>query len=235
MKTRTIRTLLIEDQEITRFGLKSMLDQIPEISVIGEAADGKTGVEKAMELRPDLVLMDIGLPGIDGIEATRTIKASLSTKVLIITSRNSAESVFAALAAGADAYCLSGASFKHLSSAIESVINGAVWLDPGIAKFVVNTMQKQHSPRHQMPTDSFHLSEREREVLNLVVDGMSNQEIAERLLLSCETVKTHMSHLMEKLRVSDRTQAAVKAVRQGLVANPESRAAKLSKDPNKQA
>jgi two-component system, NarL family, response regulator LiaR len=213
---RTIRTLLVEDQEITRFGLRSMLEQQAEIQVVAESADGNSAVEKALELKPDLILMDIGLPGIDGIEATKAIKSALNVKVIMITSRDNAESVFAALSAGADAYCLSGASALQLSNAIESVINGAVWLDPGIARHVIKTIQK-HPPVQEQEVNSFQLSSREYDVLALVVDGLSNQEIANRLFLSCETVKTHMCHLMEKLRVSDRTQAAVKAVRQGLI------------------
>lgn len=215
----TIRTLLVEDHEITRLGLRKALERLSEISIVAEAADGKTSVSKAIELRPDLVLMDIGLPEMDGIEATRLIKEALPTKVIIITSHEGEDDVFAGLSAGADAYCLKGASPSQLANAIRAVMDGAIWLDPGIAKHVLAQVNgRSAKPQLQLETTetTFGLSDREKQVLNLVVDGLSNQEIADRLFLSQDTVKTHLRHVMEKLRVSDRTQAAVKAIRCGL-------------------
>lgn len=212
-----VRTLLVEDQEITRFGLRSMLEKIPEIDLVAEAADGNSGLKAALAAKPHLILMDIGLPGLDGIEATRAIKAALSTKVIIMTCHDNAESALAALSAGADAYCLSDVSLPQLASAVESVMSGAVWLDPKIAHQVIEKLQPQCSPNAARSHDgNFSLSAREYQVLELVVDGLSNQQIADRLHLSCETVKTHMCHLLEKLRVADRTQAAVKALREGM-------------------
>lgn len=212
-----IRTLLVDDEEIKRLGLRSMLGQIPDITVVGEAANGNASIQMSMELRPDLIFMDIGLPDVDGILATKTIKAAIPTKVIMVTSHDSEESVLAGLAAGADAYCLSGITMKQLQTAVESVLGGAVWLDPGVARYVIQTIQWRAPSRTE---DPFKLSAREYEVLALLVEGLSNQEMADKLYLSCETVKTHMSHLMEKLRVSDRTQAAVKAVQQGLISDP---------------
>jgi len=164
--------------------------------------------------------MDIGLPGIDGIAATKIIKEKFATKVIMITSHENDEDVLAALSAGADAYCLKGATSAQLANAINSVMEGAIWLDPGVAKQVVNSISKRAQTRTQTPstsTKAFGLSDREMQVLNLLVDGLSNAEMASRLFLSQETVKTHMRHIMEKLQVSDRTQAAVKALSKGLV------------------
>jgi DNA-binding NarL/FixJ family response regulator len=219
MYPNAINILIVEDHEISRLGLRKALEEIGEVSVIGEASDGQSAVSKAVELRPDLVLMDIGLPGMDGVEATRLIKETLSTKVIMITSHEAKEDVFAGLSAGADAYCLKGISSGQLANAIRSVMEGAVWLDPGIAKKVLDqavgkARKKQTTAEHE--TNPFGLSERESQVLNLVVEGLSNQEIAARLYLSQDTVKTHLRRVMDKLRVSDRTQAAVKALRHGL-------------------
>lgn len=218
-----IRTLLVEDHEITRLGLRQMLEQVGNIEVVAEATDGSSAVSKALELQPDLVLMDLGLPILDGIEATKTIKSSITSKVIVITSHEDGEDVLAALSAGADAYCLKGVSAPQLSYAINSVMSSALWLDPGIARHVVKSIGKPTSTVTERVTstvnqsNAFGLSDREMDVLRLLVDGSSNQGIAEALYLSTETVKTHMRHIMEKLRVSDRTQAAVKAITQGLV------------------
>jgi NarL family two-component system response regulator LiaR len=220
MLTNTIETILVEDHEITRLGLRKALEHMSEISVVAEVGDGMLAVSKIEELKPDLVLMDIGLPGLDGIEATRRIKETMSVKVIMLTSHENEEDIFAALAAGADAYCLKGISPDQLGNAIRSVMEGAVWLDPGIAKCVLGQALSS-PPRKRCETEaevenSFGLSDRERQVLNLVVDGLTNQAIAKELYLSPDTVKTHLRHVMEKLKVSDRTQAAVKAVRHSL-------------------
>ena len=163
--------------------------------------------------------MDIGLPDIDGIEATRSIKAALGSRVIVITSHELDEDIFAAINAGADAYCLKGITASQLGNAVASVMEGAVWLDPGIARRIVGMMDKKSEKRveEQINYSQFRLSEKEKKILVLLVEGCSNQQMADRLFLSPETIKTHMRHIMEKLRVSDRTQAAVKAVREGLV------------------
>ncbi len=221
MSNTPITVIVVEDHEITRLGLKKMLETIPEIAVIAEAGDGKIAVSKAMELRPDLILLDIGLPGMNGIEATREIKLSLETKVILITSHKNNEDIFAALSAGADAYCLKDISASQLATAIRSVMDGAIWLDPGIAKQIIRALQPESRlPVQPAATNSFKLSERELEVLSLLVDGASNHQMANRLVISLETVKTHMRHILEKLRVADRTQAAVRAIKEGLVNSP---------------
>ena len=224
MSEELINVLIVEDHEITRVGLKLTLGQIQGISVIGEAEDGRSAVQQVVELQPQVVLMDIGLPMIDGIEATSQIKAQApSTRIIMLTSHDNDRDIFAALGAGADGYCLKEVSSNQLALAIKTVADGAAWLDPGIASRVLRASamsapaQTPEQLASKQQAGNARLSQREIEVLNLVVEGLSNQEIAEKLFLSVETIKTHMRHIMEKLAVSDRTQAAVKAMRQGLV------------------
>jgi len=217
--TGKIRILIVEDQEITRVGLKLTLENFQDFDVVGDVSRGDEAVRAARKLNPDIVLMDIGLEGIDGIEASRLIKEENSNiKIMMFTSHETDDDVFAALAAGADGYALKTIPSPQLALAVRTMIQGAGWLDPSIANRVLRACaaalplaRKGQSP------EKFNLSARELEVLALVVEGMSNQGIADKLTLSLDTVKTHMRHIMEKLCVSDRTQAAVKAMRQGLV------------------
>lgn len=222
---------MVEDHEITRVGLRLMLEQAPDIKIVGEASDGKEGVVAVSELKPNVVLMDIGLPAIDGIEATGQIKKNApNVRVIMLTSHDNDRDVFAALSAGADGYCLKETPTSQLVLAIRAVADGAAWLDPGIASKVLRASVAGAAPggradsgtavsgavgAHGEPKSR--LSQREIDVLKLVVEGMSNQAIAEKLYVSVETVKTHMRRIMEKLAVSDRTQAAVKAMREGLL------------------
>ncbi|HEY9871535.1 MAG TPA: response regulator transcription factor [Candidatus Obscuribacterales bacterium] len=213
-----IRILVVEDDDITRAGLRLLLDKHPHFTLVGEAGDGRAAVARTMELRPAVVLMDIGLPGMDGIEATQQIKASLpDTKVVVLTSHATDDDVFGALAAGADAYCLKEISTRQLLLAIEAVAGGVAWLDPAIARRVFLAATSGARAPSGDRTNDFGLSDRELEVLSHIVKGLSNQEIAVTLHLSPETIKTHIKHIMEKLSVADRTQAAVKAIRQGLL------------------
>ena len=222
--TQTIDIFIAEDHEITRVGLKLTLEHVPGFRVVGEAEDGKSAVKKVGELKPHVVLMDIGLPLMDGIDATCKIKESVpSTRVIMLTSHDNDRDIFAALGAGADGYCLKEVSGSQLIMAIRAVADGVAWLDPGVASRVLRACATVSPPtvpgedgtaRLLSPSP---LSQRELDVLRLVVEGLSNQEIADKLILSVETVKTHMRHIMEKLAVSDRTQAAVKAMREGLV------------------
>lgn len=217
-----IKIFLVEDHEITRVGLKLTLDQIDDFQVVGEAADGQTALDIVQQVRPDVVLMDIGLPLLDGINAAKQIKDNCpECRVIMLTSHESDRDIFAALGAGADGYCLKEVSSTRLAMAIRAVSDGAAWLDPIIANRVMKACaQVTTSLRNpETPGKSYDssLSQREIDVLRLVVDGLSNQEIASRLSLSVETIKTHMRHIMEKLAVDDRTQAAVKALREGLI------------------
>lgn len=217
-----ISILITDDHLLTRLGLRMILERSSDFRVVGEAEDGFTALEKCKELLPNVVLMDIRMPVMDGIETTKRIKESLpETQVLMLTSHEQEDEVFAALAAGADGYCLKSISEQQLASAIRCVLTGGAWLDPEIARMVLKfTMDKFESGRVSLskgPKSKFALSSREIEVLKLIVDGCSNREIAEHLVLSMETVKTHVRHITEKLAVSDRTQAAVKALRNNLV------------------
>jgi DNA-binding NarL/FixJ family response regulator len=223
MPDESIKIVIVEDHEFTRIGLKMFLEKVPDFAVIGEASDGKEAVDEVLRLQPRVVLMDIGLPTIDGIEATRQIKKTLpDVKIIMLTSHNSDEDIFAALSANANGYCLKNVASNQLESVIRTVAEGAAWLDPGIANRVLCAFaspEKQpvvgRAPRAKSVDAP--LSPRETEVLRLVAAGLSNQQIAERLDLGLETIKTHIRHIMEKLTVSDRTQAAVKAMKQGLV------------------
>jgi DNA-binding NarL/FixJ family response regulator len=215
------KILIVDDHEIVRHGLRSVLRGSSEIEIVGEAIDGMAGIAMAAEFLPDVVLMDIRMPRMDGIAATKEIKEKLqNTRVLILTSNDNQEDMFAALAAGADGYCLKDAENKELLLAIQTVHTGATWLDPEIAQFVLKAVTS-NPVSSGSPTSGksspFALSARELEVVQLLVEGLNNAEMAERLIISTETVKTHMRHIMEKLQVNDRTQAAVKAMRGGLV------------------
>lgn len=229
MNNEKIKVLLVEDHTMTRMGLQLVLEKSDEVELIAEAENGEEGVVKAVELNPDVILMDIGLPIIDGIEATQKIKdKNLDCKVLVFTSRDSENDVFAALGAGADAYCMKGASPEQLISAIKAVNQGIAWLDPAIARTVLGSIKKgqqaekeESKPKEMDPRrkSEFHnlLTERELEVLGLIVEGLSNPEIAERLFITRATAKAHVHSILQKLCVSDRTQAAVTAMREGLV------------------
>lgn len=219
----TIKVLLVEDHTMIRMGTALVIEKTDGIELIDEAEDGRKGVDKALELLPDVILMDIGLPLIDGIEATRLIKeAKISSKILIFTSRDNDEDVFAALAAGADGYIMKGATPEQLTQAILAVSEGTAWLDPAIARLVLSSVQKQSkntpvSCELKPGKNSFGLTEREMEVLGLIVEGLSNPQIAERLVITRATAKAHVHSILQKLYVDDRTQAAVTAMREGLV------------------
>lgn len=213
---KQIAIMLVEDHLITRMGLRFALEQVRDLIVVAEAADGNIAVTTALQVKPNVILMDIGLPGLNGIEAAKQIKAKDATiGIVMLTSHSLDEDILAALAANCDGYCLKDVAADQLVNAIRTVHNGGIWLDPAIAKRVIKTFVEQKPIT--TPVNSSTLTDRELEVLTLVVEGLSNQEIAEKLILSTETIKTHMRHLMEKLSVSDRTQAAVKALRTGLV------------------
>lgn len=208
--------LLVEDDPLMQLGLEQFFANYDQYQVVGQAANGYQAVEMSIELQPDLVIMDIGLPQMDGIEATKQIKTNLpDTRVVMLTSHRSQTETVAALASGADAYCLKGISFKGLFTAISAAKEGAVYLDPNVARQVVDRLQPEESHRENHLIGQ--LSSRELEVLKLIVDGKTNPEIADILYLSLSTVKTNIRSLMNKLAVNDRVQAAVVALRSGLI------------------
>ncbi|EAW34230.1 response regulator transcription factor [Lyngbya sp. PCC 8106] len=210
-----MRVLIVEDDPMMQLGLEQVLSDWADIDLIGIAEDGYLGVETALNQKPDLILMDIGLPRMDGIEATQKIKEALpEIRVVMLTSHTAETEVIAALSSGADAYCIKGASVDRLRAAITAASEGATYLDPQVAKCVINHLQP---PTPQSDLKSTNLSPREFEVLKLMVEGKTNVKIAEELYLSPNTIKTHVRGIMNKLSVDDRVQAAVTALRLGLV------------------
>ncbi|WP_119260997.1 MAG: response regulator [cyanobacterium endosymbiont of Rhopalodia sterrenbergii] len=210
-----MRILIVEDDPLMQLGLEQALSEYPDFEIIGQADDGYVGVQQALDLQPDLVVMDIGLPRLDGIAATKQIKEkSPQIHVVILTSHTLQTEVIAALSSGADAYCIKGASLERLLAAIEAAKDGATYLDPQIARLVLDNLKP---PTPELNQNIALLSERELEVLKLIVEGKSNNEIAEDLYLSANTIKTHVRGIMNKLAVDDRVQAAVVALRSGLV------------------
>ncbi len=211
----SLTLLIVEDDPMMRAGLEYALSNFPDLRVVGTAEDGVAGVLAAKRLQPNVVIMDIGLPRMDGIEATVQIKRDLpQLRVVMLTSYTNGTEVIAALASGADAYCVKGASPDTVVFAIEAAVAGNGYLDPLVAREVFGRLK----PTTQEPVEIFgNLSSRELEVLKRIVDGFSNQEIADALTVSQNTVKTHVRSIMNKLAVDDRVQAAVKALRAGLV------------------
>jgi DNA-binding NarL/FixJ family response regulator len=208
---KIIRVLLVDDHQVVRRGLRTFLEIQDDIEVVGEAADGAEGVARAEELRPDVVLMDIKMPGTDGIEALRRLRELENpAKVLIVTSFTEQRTVVPALRAGASGYVYKDVDPDALAGAIRSVHAGHVLLQPEVA----GALLAQEDPGSGTGRGST-LTEREREVLGLIADGRSNREIARALVLSEKTVKTHVSNILMKLDLSDRTQAALWAVRHG--------------------
>ena len=218
-----INTLLVEDHELYRMGLSMLLDKAEGITLVAESADGLDGIKKARELSPDVILMDIGLPNIDGIEATQRIKDfNPDVKILIFTSRDSENDVFEAFKAGADGYIMKGATPEQTISAIKSVYEGVGWIDPSIAKMVFSNLQKPRAnvvtePEPKKSNNSYGLTERELDVLELMVEGLSNPQIADKLVITKATAKAHVHSILQKLCVSSRTQATVTAMKEGLV------------------
>jgi DNA-binding NarL/FixJ family response regulator len=235
-----IRVALIEDHDLTRVGIRTALQQRQEIEVVGEAANASEGLKLLETAHPDIAIVDIGLPDKDGIELTRQIKAApengegSQTKVLILTLRDNKEAVLAAFAAGADSYCMKDISFDNLLEALRVTYSGNAWIDPAIARIVLQ--QAQQTPEggevgvdtktvainaadseYDQMIAAYPLTERELEVLQLIVEGCSNAIIAEKLYITVGTVKTHVRNILNKLCADDRTQAAVRALRSGLV------------------
>lgn len=208
-----ISILIVDDHAIVRQGLRTYLDLQPDMEVVGEAADGRQAVEMARDLLPDIVLMDLVMPNMDGVEATRAVTAaSPSTRVIVLTSFSEDEQVFASIKAGAQGYLMKDVLPQELVRAIRTVSRGEAQLDPEIAR---KLMHEFSNPQPARPKHD--LTERELEVLRLISQGKSNKDISEELVLSEKTVKTHVSNILQKLHLSDRTQAAVYALRQKIV------------------
>ena len=211
-----IRVLLADDEELVRTGIRMILDAEPDITVVGDAVDGADAVARAEKLAPDVVLMDIRMPRLDGLEATRRIGAmEAGPKVVILTTFDLDEHVYAALAAGASGFLLKDAPASQLVHAIKVATAGDALLAPSVTKrLIARFADIQPPPRPQLPGD---LTAREIEVLGLMAEGLSNAEIAGRLVVGDATVKTHVARVLAKLGVRDRVQAVVLAHRSGMV------------------
>ena len=220
-----VKVLIIEDQDMARVALSVVLSKNPNIEIADMAVDGQEGVDKALELKPDLVIMDIGLPTIDGIEATRQIKeVNPKIKVLMYTSREAEDDIFDAFQAGADGYITKGATVEQTLSAVLAVSEGTGWLDPAIAKVVLTNIRRSTPTEgrrgeinYKLGKNLYGLTEREMDVLALIVDGLTNPQIAERLYITISTTKTHVHSILQKLYVRTRAKAIAMAMKEGLV------------------
>lgn len=222
IRNKLINVVLVEDYNLTRIGIKTFLSKYENIKVIGEAENAEKGLAIIRRLRPDVVLMDLGLPGMNGIDATQQVKSfDENIKVVVLTSHEREEEVIAALGSGANAYCLKDIDSVRLAEAIETVAEGGAWLDPSVASVALKLCPKpaeaKTATKKSQNENKAHLTEREMEVLRLLVEGMSNTEIANELIVSVHTAKAHVCNILQKLYVNDRVQAAVKAIREGLV------------------
>lgn len=233
-----INVALIEDHDLTRVGLRTALQRQEGIHVVGEAANATQGLKLLESAKPDVAIVDIGLPDMDGIQLTRQFRQfqaeneDCPTKVLILTMHDSEDSVLAAFAAGADSYCMKDISIDRLREALQATHEGNSWIDPAIASIVLRQVRvpsKAQSiesktvaiqgvePEYEQLIETAPLTERELEVLELIVAGCSNAAIAEKLYITVGTVKTHVRNILNKLCADDRTQAAVLALRSGLI------------------
>jgi NarL family two-component system response regulator LiaR len=211
--TAPIRVLVVDDHAIVRKGIRALLSREHEIEVIGEAADGEEAIDQAQSLRPDVILMDLVMPKLDGIEAIRQIVARQSTtRILVLTSFAADDKVFPAIKVGALGYLLKDSGPDELVQAIHHVHRGEPSLDPSIARKLLQELS--HPPKIAPTTEP--LTERELDVLRLVAQGKSNREIAEQLVITEMTVRTHVSNILSKLHLASRTQAALYALKEGL-------------------
>ncbi len=219
MSTQPVRVLIVDDHTIVRKGISALLSHAGDIEVVGEASNGQEAIDQALLLQPDLVLMDLVMPGIDGIEAIRCIAAHCPTiRILVLTSFSTDDKVFPAIKAGALGYLLKDSRPEELLQSIRQVAHGESSLHPAVARKVLHELthlsDQTIAPRP--------LTMREMEVLRLVAHGLSNQEIAERLSITDLTVRTHVSNMLGKLHLASRTQAALYALREGLASLDES-------------
>lgn len=233
-----IRVVLIEDHDVVRIGLRTVLQIQQGVQVVGEATTGTQGLALLQTIPVDVALVDIGLPGMDGIELTQKFRQfqkehlDSTTKVIMLTMQGSEDTVIAAFAAGADSYCMKDVGIEQLIEAIEMTHTGNAWIDPAIASIVLRQMRqgivqpsnrkqtieiRSLEPEYEQVLASDPVTEREREVLELMVAGCTNVAIAQQLFITVGTVKTHVRNILAKLCADDRTEAAVRALRSGII------------------
>ena len=210
--------LIVEDHELTRFGLKTAFESCEFIETIFEAESAESAIEIIENNSVDLVIMDLGLPQMDGIEATRRTKQyNKEIKVVILTSHNDVQEVLSSLKAGANAYCSKEINPKRLIQVVQSVLDGASWFDPSIAHIVLEAAAKFEQVNEKKSEKDYGLTSREAQILKLITEGYSNNEIANQLFVSINTTKAHVASILQKLEVDDRLQAALKALKERLV------------------
>ena len=215
MNGQTIRVVVADDHPVVRAGIVGLLDLEADIEVVGEAVSGERAVELAASLRPDVVLMDLRMPGLGGVEATRSVIRMGTTKVLVFTTYENDDEILAAIEAGASGYMVKAAPAEEVIAGLRAVAAGQTVLAPALAAQLARAARREPVPS---------LTVRETEILGLVAEGLSNPQIAERLVIGESTVKTHLLHAFEKLRVSDRTRAVTRAMELGLIATGSSHA-----------
>jgi DNA-binding NarL/FixJ family response regulator len=216
--SRSARVLIVDDHEVARAGLRAVLGSEVGIVIVGEAANGREALELCEQYRPDLILMDVRMPDMNGLEVTRTIKsASPATSVVLFTMYENPDYLIDALRAGAAGYLLKGASRREIVAAVRQVLAGESLLNPDLVLQLLRRLSRSEPEG----TAGANLTPRERDVLKLIALGKTNREIADTLSLTLSTVKTHVEHVIDKLGVSDRTQAAVRAIQLGLSPTPD--------------
>lgn len=210
--------LIVEDHELTRFGLKTAFENCEYVENVYEAESAETAIDILKGNSIQLVIMDLGLPGINGIEATAKIKQNnTDIKVVILTSHNDVQEVLSSLKAGANAYCSKEINPKRLVEVVQSVLDGASWFDPSISHIVLEAAAKSQQSDMVSPQKDYGLTSRETQILKLITEGYSNNEIANQLFVSINTTKAHVASILQKLEVDDRLQAALKALKERLV------------------
>lgn len=210
--------LIIEDHELTRFGLKTAFETSNIAGKIFEADSAESGLEIIAQNEINLIIMDLGLPGMNGIEATKQIKEmNKDIKIVVLTSHNDEQEVLNSLKAGANAYCSKEINTKRLVEVVQSVLDGAAWFDPSISQIVLDAATKIQEPEITKPEKDYGLTSRETQILKLITEGYSNIEIANTLFVSINTTKAHVASILQKLEVDDRLQAALKALKERLV------------------
>ncbi len=222
VEKKVIKVAIVEDFKLTRVGLRCALNENEDLNVVAEAEDAIEGLKLIERSHPDVILMDLGLPGMNGIEATIKVKEMFpESKVIALTSHDREEEVIAALSSGASAYCLKDIDPSKLADVVRDVAEGACWIDPMVSQMALNSFPKVENigflPNKSQSEGRVPLTEREYEVLKHLVTGKSNTEIAKELIVSVHTAKAHVCSILQKMCVNDRVQAAVKAVKEGMV------------------
>lgn len=221
--------LIVEDHALTRFGLKTAFEDNPNYGKIFEAPNGETAIELTNKQPIDIIIMDLGLPDMNGIDATKIIKQKNSKiSIVILSSHEQEEDVIKSLRAGANAYCTKDVAPEKLIDIVDSVLNGAAWFDPKVAKYVLNAATQKPQTTNQKTKltentqqnkekNEMNLTTREKEVLKLIAEGYSNNDISKKLDMSINTAKVHVCNILQKLSVNDRTQAAIKAIKNNII------------------